>query len=116
MPDSKPLGHVVTLGDIYKQGQQTERRLDRLEAAVESLARVDERMDAHSARIRALETRITEQARDTEDIDHLRQALTDQAEETRRLSALVHRMAWMPVAGMAIITSVGGVIITRVLS
>ncbi|WGD36654.1 hypothetical protein [Lysinibacter sp. HNR] len=48
-------------------------------------------MNAHSARIRAPETRITEQARDTEDIDHLRLALTDQDEETRRLSALVQR-------------------------
>ncbi|QIM19466.1 hypothetical protein G7066_14415 [Leucobacter coleopterorum] len=45
----------IGMSDLWKQGQNTQERLAKLEVIVERLAKVDERLDSHSDRLRHLE-------------------------------------------------------------
>ena len=49
----------VTLQDIYKQGQETQARVGKLETKVDDLTRVTQRLDAHATRLDGVENRVT---------------------------------------------------------
>ena len=58
----------VTLRDIYKQGQETQARVGKLETKVDDLTRVTQRLDAHATRLDGVETRVT--VLETRDQEH----------------------------------------------
>lgn len=98
----------VTLSDIFRQGQETQHRVTRLESVVTDLVVVNKRLNDHAGRLREAERKIAVQALDSVDA----QTAT---EEIAKLWAAVHRMSWMPLLGMAVITAAGGAFISRLM-
>lgn len=113
MSDSPVPGHMVTLADIYNQGVETAERVGRLETTVSQLARVDERLDSHSGRLREAEKILVEQATDAEDIAALTKVVTVQGEDLTKLKEQLARVLWVPTVALTVMSGVGIAVIMR---
>jgi hypothetical protein len=106
----------IGMSDLWKQGQNTQERLAKLEVIVERLAKVDERLDSHSGRLRNLEGATIRQEGDAADIRSLDARVTVLESQHGALGNQVSRLTWLPPIIVGVIGAGGATLIARILN
>lgn len=106
----------IGMGDLWKQGQNTQERIARLEVIVEQLAKVNERLDSHSGRLRNLEGATIRQEGDAADIRSLDERVTTLEAQNSELKSQVSRLTWLPPIIVGVIGAGGATLVGRLIN
>lgn len=104
------------MGDLWEQGRSTQERLAKLEVVVERLAKVDERLDSHSGRLRNLEGATIRQEGDAADIRALDTRVATLESQQVALSNQVSRLTWLPPIIVGVIGAGGATLVGRLIN
>jgi hypothetical protein len=99
--------------DLWKQGQDTQQRIARLEVIVEQLAKVDERLDQHSGRLRDVEAATIRQEGDAADIRALDTRVTTLESSVGEVANQVSKASWIPPIVVGLISAGGATLVAR---
>ncbi|QIK64138.1 hypothetical protein G7068_13725 [Leucobacter viscericola] len=106
----------IGMGDLWKQGQNTQERLAKLEVIVERLAKVDERLDSHSSRLRMIEGATIRQEGDAADIRSLDTRVTTLESQLGTVGNQVSRFSWLPTVVVGVIGAGGATLLARLIN
>ncbi|QIK62331.1 hypothetical protein G7068_03250 [Leucobacter viscericola] len=106
----------IGMADLWKQGQSTQERLAKLEVIVERLAKVDERLDSHSSRLRMIEGATIRQEGDAADIRSLDARVTSLETQQGALGNQVSRLTWLPPIIVGVIGAGGATLVGRLIN
>ncbi|QIK63826.1 hypothetical protein G7068_11970 [Leucobacter viscericola] len=104
----------IGLAELWHQGQGTQERIARLEVIVEQLAKVDERLDSHSGRLRDLEAATVRQEGDAADIKAVMERQVSIEKKHDAVAHQVSRIIWLPPLAAGLIATGGAYIVGRI--